>query len=175
MLTINDFGMYPLIMMPYQVESLSNFRVCGVYLTFPAPSQFGHRFLKSPSPVAPEPWHTEQVTSQSSARSYNLLGIKFTLFMRPLYRCNINCVFTFSTVFSSTNSTRLLDLLFACFRFSPAGILIFLVSTFFLGLSCAFVAYKTSSIKWVALLHIIGSLLALGKPITTSIIAILGL
>jgi hypothetical protein len=71
--------------MPDQVESLSNFRVCGVELTFPAPSQFGHRFLKSPLPIAPEPWHTEQVIIQSSARSYNLLGTKFPLFMWPLY------------------------------------------------------------------------------------------
>ena len=78
MLTINDFGIYLLIMLPCQVESLNNFRVCRVDLTFPAPSQFGHRFLESPSPIAPEPWHTEQVTSQSSARSNNLLGIKFT-------------------------------------------------------------------------------------------------
>jgi len=173
MFTINDFGRYPLIMMPYQVESLSNFRVCGVDLTFPAPSQFGHRFLKSPSPVAPEPWHTEQVTSQSSARSYNLPGIKFTVFMRPLYRYNTNCAFTFSTFFPPR--IPLACWTFVClFSFLSAGILIFLVSTFFLGLSCAFADHKTSSIKWVALLHIIGSLLALGQPITTSIIAILG-
>ena len=121
MLTINDFGMYPLIMMPYQVESLSNFRVCGVELTFPAPSQFGHCFLKSPSPVAPEPWHTEQVTIQSSARSYDLLGIKFALFMYPLYMCKIICVFTFSTAFSSKKSTRLLDLMFCLFSFRSCG------------------------------------------------------
>jgi hypothetical protein len=116
MRNINDFGRYPLIMKPYQVESLTNFRVCGVELTFPAPSQFGHRFLKPPSPIAPEPWHTEQVTSQSSARSYNRLGIKFTLFMRPLYMCKINCVFTFSIAFSSTKSIRWSDIMFACFR-----------------------------------------------------------
>jgi hypothetical protein len=85
MLTINDFSLYPSVMMPHQVEFLIDFRVCGVELTCPAPSQFGHRFLESPSPVAPEPWHTGQVTIQSSARSYDLLGIKFTLFMCPLY------------------------------------------------------------------------------------------
>ena len=71
---------------------------------------------------------------------------------------------------------------FALWHLSPqiifpaeTGIFIFLVSTFFLGISYALIAYKTSSIKWVALLHAIGSLLALGQPITTSIIAILGL
>jgi len=121
MRNINDFGRYPVIMTPYHVESRINFRVCGVELTFPAPSQFGHRFLKSPSPIAPEPWHTEQVTIQSSARSYNLLGTKFTLLMRPLYMCKINCVFTFSTAFSSTKSTRLLDLLFCLFSFRSCG------------------------------------------------------
>jgi hypothetical protein len=85
--------------MLHQVEFLINFRVCGVELTCPAPSQFGHRFLESPSPVAPVPWHTEQVTIQFSARSYDLLGIKFTLFLRPLYVSNINYVYTFSSVF----------------------------------------------------------------------------
>ena len=79
MLSISDFGMDHSIMMSHQVESLINFRVCGVELTFPAPSQFGHRFLISPSPVAPEPWHTEQVTIQFSARSYDLPGIKFPI------------------------------------------------------------------------------------------------
>jgi len=153
--------------MPYQVEFLINFRVCGVELTCPAPSQFGHRFLESPSPVAPVPWHTEQVTIQFSARSYDLLG-KNSPCLWVLCMYVILIALSSSLLFlSSTSSSRLLTLLFA--------ILIFLVSTFFLGLSCAFVAYKASSIKWVALLHIIGSLLALGQPITTSIIAILGL
>jgi hypothetical protein len=68
-LIIDDFGFYHSIMMPHQVEFLNAFRVCGVELSLPAPSHFGHRFLESPSPVAPEPWHTEQVTIQSSARS----------------------------------------------------------------------------------------------------------
>jgi len=56
-------------MMPHQVEFLIDFRVCGVELSFPAPSHFGHRFLKTPSPVVPVPWHTGQVTNQSSPRS----------------------------------------------------------------------------------------------------------
>ncbi len=99
MLTINDFGLYHSIMMPHQVEFLNAFRVCGVELSLPAPSHFGHRFLESPSPVAPVPWHTEQVTIQSSARSYDLLGIKFTLFMSTLHLCNINCALIFSSVF----------------------------------------------------------------------------
>lgn len=71
---------------------------------------------------------------------------------------------------------------FALWHLSPQivfpaenGILIFLVSTFFLGLTNALIAYKTGSIKWVAFLHTIGSLLALGQPITTSIIDIFGL
>jgi len=78
----NVFVLDNSIMMSCQLEFLINFRVFAVELTFPAPSQFGHRFLKSPLPVAPEPWQTEQVTIQSSARSYNLPGIKFTLFIR---------------------------------------------------------------------------------------------
>jgi hypothetical protein len=69
MLNINDFGMYHSIMMPHQVEFLIYFHVFWVELTFPAPSHFGHRFLESPSPIAPVPWHTGQVTIQSSARS----------------------------------------------------------------------------------------------------------
>lgn len=58
----------------------------------------------------------------------------------------------------------------------PAENLIgFVVSTLFLGVSYAIIAFKTGSIKWIALLHILGSLLALGQPITTSILAVLGL
>jgi hypothetical protein len=86
-------------MMLHQVEFLINFRVFWVELTCPAPSQFGHCFLESPSPVAPVPWHTEQVTIQSSARSYDLLGIKFTFFMSTLHLYNINCALIFSSVF----------------------------------------------------------------------------
>jgi len=37
------------------VESLTNFRVSGVELRFPAPPHFGHNFLDSPSPVVPFP------------------------------------------------------------------------------------------------------------------------
>jgi len=71
---------------------------------------------------------------------------------------------------------------FALWHLSPQiiysaenGIFNFLLSTFFLGLSYSIIAYKTGSIKWVALLHIIGSLLALGQPITTSILSVLGI
>lgn len=49
----------------------------------------------------------------------------------------------------------------------------FVGSTMFLGFSYALIAYKTGSIRWVALLHVLGSLLALGQPITTSILAVL--
>jgi len=69
MLIINDFGLYHSIMMPHQVELLIDFRVCGVELSLPVPSHFGHRFLRTSAPVVPVPWHTGQVTIQSSARS----------------------------------------------------------------------------------------------------------
>jgi len=38
-----------------QGESLTNFRVSGVELRFPAPPHFGHSFLESPSPIVPLP------------------------------------------------------------------------------------------------------------------------
>ncbi len=37
--------------------------------TLPAPLHFGHRFLESPVPIVPSPWHSGHVTSQSSSRS----------------------------------------------------------------------------------------------------------
>ena len=70
---------------------------------------------------------------------------------------------------------------FALWHFSPQivfpaeNLLAFVGSTLFLGFSYAIIAYKTGSIKWVALLHVLGSLLALGQPITTSILSIFGL
>lgn len=71
---------------------------------------------------------------------------------------------------------------FALWHLSPQivfpaenGILVFLVSTFLLGLTNALIAYKTGSIKWVAFLHTVGSLLALGQPITTSIVDVFGI
>lgn len=70
---------------------------------------------------------------------------------------------------------------FALWHFSPqivfpaANLFAFVASTLFLGFSYALIAYKTGSIKWVASLHVLGSLLALGQPITTSIISILGI
>lgn len=112
---ICDFGTYPLIMTQYQVASLIFFRVSGVDLTFPDPLQFEHRFLKSPLPVAPEPWQTEQVTIQSSARSYDLLGTKITLLIISLYMCKINRVFTFSIAFFSTNSILWLKIMLLVF------------------------------------------------------------
>jgi membrane protease YdiL (CAAX protease family) len=59
--------------------------------------------------------------------------------------------------------------------FPAENLIAFVGSTLFLGLSYAIIAYKTGSIKWVALIHVLGSLLALGQPITTSIISVLGL
>ena len=37
--------------------------------SLPAPLHFGHRFLESPVPIVPSPWHSVHVTSQSSSRS----------------------------------------------------------------------------------------------------------
>jgi len=59
--------------------------------------------------------------------------------------------------------------------FPSENLLAFIASTLFLGLSYAIIAYKTGSIRWIALLHVLGSLLALGQPITTSILSVLGL
>ncbi len=70
---------------------------------------------------------------------------------------------------------------FALWHLSPQivvpaeNVLAFIASTSFLGLSYAIIAYKTGSIKWIALLHVFGSLLALGQPITTSILSVIGL
>jgi hypothetical protein len=41
----------------------------GYRFTLPAPLHFGHRFLESPVPIVPSPWHSGHVTSQSSSRS----------------------------------------------------------------------------------------------------------
>jgi len=59
--------------------------------------------------------------------------------------------------------------------FPAENLIAFVGSTLFLGVSYAIIAYKTGSIKWVAFLHVLGSLLALGQPITTSILSLLGL
>ena len=37
--------------------------------TLPAPPHLGHRFLESPTPIVPSPWHSGHVTNQSSSRS----------------------------------------------------------------------------------------------------------
>ena len=37
--------------------------------SLPAPLHFKHRFLESPVPTVPSPWHSGHVTSQSSSRS----------------------------------------------------------------------------------------------------------
>ncbi len=49
------------------------------------------------------------------------------------------------------------------------GTPIFIASTFALGLIYGLVAYRTGSIRWNALAHILISFFALGEPITTSI------
>ena len=43
------------IILQYYLEFYNFLRVFGVDFTLPEPSQLGHRFLKSPLPVAPEP------------------------------------------------------------------------------------------------------------------------
>lgn len=53
------------------------------------------------------------------------------------------------------------------------GIMIFIISTFFLGFCYGWVSYKTSSIKWNALSHSINSILAFGIPISTSIFTLI--
>ena len=53
------------------------------------------------------------------------------------------------------------------------GIIIFIISTFFLGFCYGWVSYKTRSIKWNALSHIINSILAFGIPISSSLVALI--
>ena len=49
------------------------------------------------------------------------------------------------------------------------GIIIFIISTFFLGFCYGLVSYKTDSIRWNAISHSLNSILAFGIPISTSI------
>ncbi|MHA2050974.1 MAG: CPBP family intramembrane glutamic endopeptidase [Promethearchaeota archaeon] len=49
------------------------------------------------------------------------------------------------------------------------GIVIFIVSTFFLGFCYAWVSFRTNSIKWNAFSHSLNSILAFGMPISTSL------
>lgn len=53
------------------------------------------------------------------------------------------------------------------------GIVIFIVSTFFLGFCYAWVSFRTNSIKWNALSHSLNSILAFGIPISTSLFALI--
>jgi membrane protease YdiL (CAAX protease family) len=53
------------------------------------------------------------------------------------------------------------------------GIIIFVILTFFLGLSYGWVSYRTNSIKWNALSHSINGILAFGIPISTSIFTLI--
>ena len=57
----------------------------------------------------------------------------------------------------------------------PAGIGIwpFVLSTFFLGISYGWIAYRTRSIKWIAISHTLGGILDLGGAIAPSIFALL--
>lgn len=53
------------------------------------------------------------------------------------------------------------------------GILPFALSTFFLGISYAWISYRTGSIKWNAISHSLGGILDLGGAIAPSIVALL--
>jgi membrane protease YdiL (CAAX protease family) len=69
---------------------------------------------------------------------------------------------------------------FACWHVSPqlvfpakSGILPFVVSTFFLGISYGWISYRTKSIKWNSISHCIGGILALTHSIAPSILVLL--
>jgi membrane protease YdiL (CAAX protease family) len=69
---------------------------------------------------------------------------------------------------------------FALWHISPqlvisadTGIWPFVLSTFFLGISYAWISYRTSSIKWNAISHSIGGILDLGGAIAPSVIVLL--
>ena len=53
------------------------------------------------------------------------------------------------------------------------GVIIFIISTFFLGFCYGWVTYKTNSIKWNALSHCINSILAFGVPISSSLVTLI--
>ena len=53
------------------------------------------------------------------------------------------------------------------------GILPFVLSTFFLGISYAWISYRTGSIKWNAISHSLGGILDLGGAIAPSIVVLL--
>ena len=53
------------------------------------------------------------------------------------------------------------------------GVLIFIISTFFLGFCYGWVSYKTKSIKWNALSHSLNSILAFGIPISSSLVTLI--
>ena len=63
---------------------------------------------------------------------------------------------------------------FALWHFSPQlvypaemGEVAFVISTLFLGLSFNWIAYKTKSIRWSVVIHVLISFFALGKPHVT--------
>jgi len=69
---------------------------------------------------------------------------------------------------------------FALWHISPqlvipaeTGIWPFVLSTFFLGISYAWISYRTSSIKWNAISHSIGGILDLGGAIAPSVVVLL--
>ena len=69
---------------------------------------------------------------------------------------------------------------FACWHISPQlvfpaknGILPFVISTLFLGVSYGWISYRTKSIKWNAISHSIGGILALTNAIAPSILVLL--
>jgi membrane protease YdiL (CAAX protease family) len=68
---------------------------------------------------------------------------------------------------------------FALWHISPqlvipaeTGIWPFVLSTFFLGISYAWISYRTMSIKWNAISHSIGGILDFGGAIAPSVVAL---
>jgi membrane protease YdiL (CAAX protease family) len=53
------------------------------------------------------------------------------------------------------------------------GVMIFIISTFFLGFCYGLVSYITSSVKWNALSHSLNSILAFGIPISSSLVTLI--
>lgn len=69
---------------------------------------------------------------------------------------------------------------FALWHLSPqlvvpadSGVWPFVISTFFLGISYGWISYRTGSIKWNALSHILGGILDLGGAITPSLLVLM--
>ena len=99
-------------------------------------------------------------------------GICEELLWRGLYVKAFQGKFVLGVVYPSIG--------FALWHISPqlvipaeTGIWPFVLSTFFLGISYAWISYRTSSIKWNAISHSIGGILDLGGAIAPSVVVLL--